>query len=210
VPRRYSPKWTSAASGNGHDALLPTKEHPAPGAGPFGLALFLVSLGILFLGSLIAYVFIRMRAGTWPPPGLPPLPRGLWVSTAILALTDVAMENAARAARAHRAPRLKLALTIALVLGFGFLLSQAACWIHFVLEVPVIDLYGWLFFFLTGLHAIHVIGGLVPLVILTVNVWHDRIGMPGSFGVRACATYWHFLGGVWAALYGMLLWGSWR
>jgi cytochrome c oxidase subunit 3 len=205
VSRRLSPRWHSLGSGNGHDALVPTKENPAPGAGPFGLALFLVSLAILFLVSLIAYAILRARAVAWPPPGLPPLPHGLWVSTAILALAGGAMETSARASRAHRPERLKVALAASLGLGLAFLVSQTVCWVRFVLAAPAVTLYGWLFFFLTGLHAAHVLGGLVPLVVLTVNAWHDRIAPPGSFGVRACATYWHFLGAVWLALFGTLL-----
>ncbi|MFN8177186.1 MAG: cytochrome c oxidase subunit 3 [bacterium] len=205
MSRRLSPKWHSVGSGNGHDALVPTKENPAPGAGPFGLAIFLVSLAILFLVSLIAYGILRARAGTWPPPGLPPLPHALWVSTAILALAGVAMETSARAARAHRPERLKIGLAASLALGLAFLVSQTVCWVRYVLAGPAVTLYGWLFFFLTGLHAAHVLGGLVPLVVLTVNAWHDRIAPPGSSGIRLCATYWHFLGVVWVALYGMLL-----
>jgi len=159
---------------------------------------------MLFLGSLVAYAVVRLRAAEWPPPGLPPLPAGLLVSTVLLALASVALEVAARAGPTGPGSRRRVALATSLGLAFAFLASQTVCWIGFVRGSPAVTLYGWLFLFLTGLHAAHVIGGIVPLVILTVKAFHGLVPAGGGGGVRACATYWHFLALVWVALYGML------
>ena len=180
-----------------------TGEAP-PGTESLGLALFLVSLGALFVGSLVAYAVVRARAEVWPPPDLPPLPGLLWLSTALLAAVSLALEIAARSRRPFRPDRLRASLATSLALALGFLGSQIVVWILFVRATPGVSLYGWLLLFLTVLHAAHVLGGLVPLVILTVRASHGLVG-PGGHDVRSCATYWHFLGAVWIVLYGMLI-----
>ena len=82
--------------GAGPTVLRPSgdKKSPAPGAGPFGMAVFLISLSMLFLGSLVAYAVVRARAGDWPPAGAPALPRALWGSTALLVACSVAVQSA--------------------------------------------------------------------------------------------------------------------
>lgn len=208
--------WLHGHAGNGaarghgngkHAPPGPTKENPAPGSEPFGLALFLLTLAVLFAGSLVAYAVIRSRAPEWPPPGLPPVPSGLWASTALLAAASVALEAAVRSLNPLRATRLRAALGASLGLGLAFLVSQAVCTVQFVQGMTAPTLYAWLVLFLTGLHAAHVIGGLVPLVITTVKAYHGLIPPPGARGgdIRATAVYWHFLGVVWLTLFGVLL-----
>jgi cytochrome c oxidase subunit 3 len=55
---------------------------------------------------------------------------------------------------------------------------------------------------LTALHAVHVLGGFVPLV------WITRATLSGAppdvEGVRLLAIYWHFLFGVWLVMLGLL------
>ena len=67
------------------------------------------------------------------------------------------------------------------------------------------SLYAYLFYVLTGLHAAHVIGGLVPLVVVTVNSAYGRYSSVFSAGVRQIAIYWHFLGVVWLVLFAVIL-----
>jgi cytochrome c oxidase subunit 3 len=157
---------------------------------------------------VVAYVVVRLRSGPWPPPGLPPLPSGLGVSTALLVAADVALETAARSVVPLRPGRLRMTLMAALLLSLAFLGSQVACWIRFVMATSSVTLYGWLFFFVTGLHAVHVLGGIVPLVIATVNAWHDRFPASRDGAVRVCAVYWHFLGVVWLTIWLMLAWST--
>lgn len=57
---------------------------------------------------------------------------------------------------------------------------------------------------LIALHAAHVVGGLVPLGIVTgraLRGWYDA---RHAEGVRSCALYWHFLDVVWLTMFGLL------
>jgi cytochrome c oxidase subunit 3 len=194
-------------NGNGKGARnVSTKDRPAPGAGPFGMAIFLVSLAVLFLASLVAYVVIRLQAEVWPPPDLPALPRTLLVSTALIFLGSVTIQTAVVFARRNRQWALRVSLLATFLLGCAFLVSQTVSWAHLVIArtTPTSHLFGWLFYFLTGLHAAHVVGGLIPLGVVTVNAFYGRYSPLHDTGVRFSAVYWHFLGGVWITLYGTI------
>ncbi len=197
----------SNGHGNGHgNTHRPSKENPAPGAGPFGMALFLVSLAVLFAAGLVSFLVIRARAGTWPPPGAPGLPPGLGWSTGLILASSVTLE-VARSALARRAGFVvRIALTVTAALALAFLVSQTVAWFRFVggNATGFATLYSWLFYFLTGLHAAHVIGGLVPMAVVTVNAYYDRWPPMRGQGLKHVAMYWHFLGGVWITLYAVL------
>jgi heme/copper-type cytochrome/quinol oxidase subunit 3 len=171
------------------------------------MALFLGSLGILFLGSVVAYVVIRVRAGEWPPPGLPPPPRGLWSSTLWILAGSGTIQAALAAARAHRLAALRVLLAATLATGLAFLASQALAWYRMAFQLAPghSSLYVYLFYFVTGLHAAHVLAGLLPLAVVTVNAFYGRYSALRHAGVRYCAMYWHFLGGVWLTLFAMIM-----
>jgi heme/copper-type cytochrome/quinol oxidase subunit 3 len=58
---------------------------------------------------------------------------------------------------------------------------------------------------LVVLHALHVIGGLIPLAVTTVRAFRGRYDHEVHEGVTLCAMYWHFLDIVWIVLYGSFL-----
>ena len=60
------------------------------------------------------------------------------------------------------------------------------------------------FYVLTGMHAVHVIGGLVPLVVITRRAFAGRDD-PQHAGVIYTAMYWHFLDAVWLVLFVTML-----
>lgn len=173
-----------------------------PGAGTLAMKLFLASLSMLFLTSMVAYAVVRMRAPVWPPPGLPALPDGLWVSTAILLLTSLTLHRALTAIRRGRPVDLKQWLLASLALGLSFLVAQWLNWTELFRQhlTPRTHLYGFTFFLLTGLHAAHVVGGLVPLAIVTARAMRNVYRRDAHQGVLHVVMYWHFLDVVWILL----------
>ena len=87
---------------------------------------------------------------------------------------------------------------------------QAFNWLELVTgDVgPGTGLYGFTFFMLTGLHAAHVVGGLVPLGITLVRAFLGKYTWGAYGGVRNVALYWHFLDFVWLVLFAVLWFGS--
>ena len=175
------------------------------------MRLFLVSLAILFGAGLLGYVVIRLLALGEEPADVPALPRGLWLSTALLLASSGTMQAALIAARRDEAGRLRAAMVATTLLGLGFLAVQGACWLSWM--GPMTDALGDAervfllagFYVLTGLHALHVIGGLVPLVVVTVRALAGGYSAGDHPGIVYTAMYWHFLDGVWIVLFLTLL-----
>ena len=174
------------------------------------MRLFLLSLGILFGTAVIGYVTIRMVAPA-AAGALPRLPRGLWLSTLVLLASSATVEGALRAARQDLQARLRACLTATAFLGANFLAVQAACWVAWAGPMrealrgagQVYLLTG--FYVLTGLHGLHVTGGLLPLLIVTRRAWAGRYSAHNHAGIAYMATYWHFLDAVWLVLFATLL-----
>lgn len=187
--------------------------------GRLGMRLLLLSLSILFASTLVLYAYFRATAPDWAHEGAAVLPRGLWISTAILVISSGTMALASVAVARDRLGLLAGAMCATLVLGCGFLLLQYLNWVdlHRAIQVvpplntqPAVQRlafartgYGF-FYLLTALHAAHVVGGLVPMLVVTVNSFRRRYHRARAAGVRHCAAYWHFLDVVWLILYGVL------
>ncbi len=174
--------------------------------GRMGLRLLLVSLGVLFAASMVGHLAIRLRAAQWPPPGWPGLPAWLWLSSALIAISGISLQLALVSARRGAQRRLRWNLAATLALGFAFLASQAWSW-HVMVRagaVPKQSLFAFTFYTLTALHGLHVIGGLIPLGIITVRALHGRYSPHHHDGVDLVTTYWHFLAVVWFVLFGVL------
>jgi len=83
-----------------------------PGAGTIGMAILLVSLSVLFIASMAIFLIIRFQTTQqpphiWPPPGMPHVPRSLWLSTVIILLASVTIQKAYSAVRRDDEGRLR-------------------------------------------------------------------------------------------------------
>lgn len=201
---------------------LATEELPS-GTGALGLKIFLTSLGMLFGATLTGYLVIRSRAPHWPPEGVPHLPRILVLSTLLIIVSSFTAQWALRAARSERAESLHRAVLTTFVLGVVFLVLQAFAWFQMAPAVeqlgafrppalpgtPVADpaprQFAFLFYTLTVLHALHVLGGLVAFALLLNPRFAFRRPRLVLRRVRHAAVYWHFLDAVWVVMYVVLL-----
>jgi heme/copper-type cytochrome/quinol oxidase subunit 3 len=176
-------------------------------AGTFGMGVLLISLSMLFAASMAALIVARARSAAWPPPGMPRVPSSLWISTVVIVLASGAVQRARNAIRRDKAERLARYLGVTLVIGLLFLAAQTFNWIEFYLAIRRISFSGaylGMFFVLTGLHAAHVVGGLIPLVVVLRRARRGRYSRAFHPGVGYLAMYWHFLDAVWIVLFGLI------
>ncbi len=194
----------SAARNGGRDEPAPVE------TGRLGMRLLVAALSMLFAASLVAYGLIRSRAAVWPPAGMPRLPGTLWISTVLILVSSVTMQAAVRAARAGRERALRAGMLLTTLLGVLFLVSQALNWFALVAAhlTAKANLYGFTFYILTGLHAAHVVGGLIPLAVVTARAFRGRYSAEFHPGVEYCAIYWHFLDAVWVVMFAVLMLSS--
>jgi cytochrome c oxidase subunit III len=189
-------------------ANAPGASQPS-GVSPKQLAMIVLfgTLTMLFGASVVGYLITRAQNQVWKTASMPGLPLGLIASTLLLLALSVAMHVALRAVRQNRFERLARALTAALLLGGAFVLGQAANWRSMYGAAIATDartLYAFTFYMLTGLHALHVIGGFVPLVVVLNKAKRREYSSSNHEGVKLCAQYWDYLGVIWLILLNVL------
>lgn len=75
---------------------------------------------------------------------------------------------------------------------------------------PSDGVYGGVFFAMTGMHALHVLSGVVFILIIW---WNGRRGFftaQRHWGVEATAIYWHYVDVIWVSLPGVVPHGESR
>jgi cytochrome c oxidase subunit III len=176
-----------------------------------GFTLFLVSLGMLFAASMVGFLVIRVRADAWPPAGVPGLPVGLWIGTGILLVSSVTAHGALRSARAGNSAAVGPALAVTWALGALFLTIQIVNWLGLMAAEMTAgsSLYGFTFYMLTGLHGAHVIGGLIPVAVVTAKAFRGAYTADEHRGVTYAAMYWHFLDGIWLVMFLSMIAATW-
>jgi cytochrome c oxidase subunit III len=170
-----------------------------------GLGVFLAVVGCLFALFTSAY-FMRMELSDWRPL---PLPNLLWFNTGVLVLSSVALQCAVVAARKGRMDTVRLGLVTAGLTAIGFLVGQLFAWRiladeGFLLSSNPANSF---FYLITGLHGLHILGGLAGLGRTTIKAWSGAPMARVRVGVEMCAMYWHFLLFVWLGLF--VLFAGW-
>lgn len=180
----------------------------------FGLLLFLAALAMLFAATLIGFAMIRVQLALEWPRDLPALPLVLWLSTVVLLASSGTVQWAMHTMRRGDRRACNTAMMLTTLLGFVFLLMQAAAWFSWLAAITDFwagsDAYRFAltcFYVLTGLHAAHVLGGLLPMFVITRRAFRGTYTAERHRGVELIAVYWHFLDVVWLILFASLLIG---
>jgi cytochrome c oxidase subunit 3 len=195
--------WENAGSAQLEGAAGPGLRSPAPRV---GLVVFLCVVTVLFTLLIAAYAE-RMAFEDWRPT---PQQWLLWLNTALLVMSSIAFQWAVVSVRRGRVDDTALGLIGAGFFAFAFLLGQLWAWrqvsatIGFDIAEPAIAF----FYLITGLHGLHLLGGLVAWSRAIAELWHDPDMDRLARQVRLCATYWHFLLVLWLILFGLLFSGE--
>lgn len=169
-----------------------------------GMVMALASWTMMFGSLFFAYAVLRLKAGTWPPEGIEPLPRLLpFVNTLVLLASSAVLARGVRRAADARIGALLGALKTTLALGSLFLVLQLAVWIPLWGSGFRIDsgVYGSIFYGLTVFHALHVLAGLVALAVLLPGARNGRWRSGAQSRVRGTAMFWHFVDAVWVVMF---------
>ncbi|HMO25252.1 MAG TPA: heme-copper oxidase subunit III [Tepidisphaeraceae bacterium] len=180
--------------------------HIPPRTAVVAMWLFLLSLTILFLATMIGYVMFRVRGTLGPPLGTIQFPGLLWLSTALVLLASVTIHRALQSVRREKQHLLRMWLWTTLALAIAFVVVQTPAMIELLQQHTARGERGHTFFgmifFLILLHAAHVIGGVVSIIIVLARAVHGAYDHESHQGVRFAAMYWHFLDVVWLVMFG--------
>jgi cytochrome c oxidase subunit 3 len=193
-----------------------------------GLMLALSSVVMLFVSFTTAYVVRKAGAiwdpshndyvSNWVPLALPI--RILLLNTFILLLSSFTLEVARRRAAEDVVlapimgiPGVRVSDNLSLpwvwttiLLGLGFLAGQGYAW-HKLQEANITwaaNASSSFFFILTGVHAIHLAGGVLALFYAGITSWLHRPPETRRIVIDVTAWYWHFMGALWVYIFGLL------
>ena len=170
------------------------------------LRVFLAVVAVLFMLLVTAYGG-RMAYEDWRPA---PQLRLLWANTFVLILSSVALQWAQYSVRRGEMDAMRVGLLAAGAFTAVFLFGQLLAWrqlgsmVHFEVTNPAIAF----FYLITGLHGLHLLGGLVAWGRTVSKVWGKFDVAKITQSVELCTIYWHFLLLVWLVLFGLLFTGN--
>lgn len=166
-----------------------------------GVIVWLASELMFFSGLFAAFFTLRASTAVWPPKGDTLDVRTVLIATILLVVSSGTMQmGVARTVRGDKAGFLGwLALTFCLGALFdGMQISD------YIGRPFPIDQNAWTgsFYVLTGIHALHVFGGLFGMVLMGVRAWKSKhFGHRTAPAVEFLSYYWHFVDVVWIALF---------
>jgi len=172
-----------------------------------GLMVLLAAVVMFFAALSSAFIVRRGLSNDWISTQMPPV---LWLNTALLLASSVVLELARRALKAGQRESFNRLWTAGSALGVLFLIGQYVAW----LQLRAQGIYlatnpsSSFFYVLTAAHAVHLIGGVVALVYVSIQAVRLQLGPGKRTAIDVSALYWHFLDGLWVYLLVLfLVWG---
>jgi cytochrome c oxidase subunit 3 len=167
----------------------------------------LLAASIMFFAAFTSAFFVRRGlSNDWVNT---PMPRILWLNTAVLLASSASIELGRRSLRAGRRSAFNRYWSAATLLGIVFLSGQYVAWreLHAAGIYLATNPSSSFFFLLTCVHAVHLLGGISALGYIDVQALRLTLGPGKRTAVDVSAYFWHFLDGVW--IYLMVLFFFW-
>lgn len=166
------------------------------------LVFFLVVASVVFSLFTVSY-FIRMELPDWQPLAEP---TKLWFNTALLVVSSVLFQWARNIANRGTSKNIKTAFIGGGIFALLFIAGQMSAWGdlsaagYFIWTNPSASF----FYLLTGLHAIHLLGGLWVWSKSSIRLLSGSEPKDVRLSIQLCTLYWHFLLIVWLVLFAIL------
>jgi cytochrome c oxidase subunit 3 len=184
-----SPFPQDAVQGDGGKRMHPHK---------FTLWVAVGSIVMMFAGLTSAYI-VKSNQTNWKSVVMPSI---FWISTVVLLLSSFTLQMAVRSFKSKAINNYRLLMGTTLLLGIIFLVVQ---WMGFQ------QLWGQgvtfkgagagqFLYVIFGLHALHIIGGVVALLIIFIKAFIGNTKLKSVVPVEVAATYWHFVDLLWIYL----------
>jgi cytochrome c oxidase subunit 3 len=164
----------------------------------FTLWVAIGSILMMFAGLTSAYIVKRNQAN-WTSFEIPVL---FWVSTAVIIVSSLTIMAATKAFKERAITKYRALMMLTMFLGVLFIALQAIgfkqLWdIGLTLQKNVA--YSFLYV-IVGLHALHVIGGVIALIVMSAKAFSNKTRIYSSVPLEVMSTYWHFVDILWIYL----------
>ncbi|MBI3942990.1 MAG: cytochrome c oxidase subunit 3 family protein, partial [Chloroflexi bacterium] len=184
-----------------------------------GMWVFLATEVLFFGGLFMAYIAYRFLYPNAFAEGSRHL--NVWLgstNTAVLLCSSLTMALAVHSVRVDNRKLLVIFLLATMLLGILFLGIKAIEYyvdyqehlipaLNFSVEGPdarQVEIFFLLYFFMTGLHAIHLIIGVCIIALMAFLAWRNHFSAERYMPVEITGLYWHFIDIVWVFLFPLL------
>jgi cytochrome c oxidase subunit 3/cytochrome o ubiquinol oxidase subunit 3 len=185
-------------------SIASTQEEPwkLPYRGTVGMACLIVAESAIFLIFVVAYIFYIGKSLTGPTPAqVLELPI---FGTVCLLSSSITVHFAVAALRKGKLRGCTGWLAGTVLLGSIFLLTTAREWYHLIYDEGLTiqtNLFGTTYYSLVGLHATHVVVGLVMLSLAFGFSLFGLVTEEHSEKLETLSLYWHFVDAVWVVVF---------
>lgn len=164
----------------------------------FTLWVAIGSIVMMFAGLTSAFI-VKSNQTNWVPVAIPKV---FWFSTAAIIISSLTVQMALRSFKQREMRQYRLLIGVTLLLGVAFVVLQ---WLGFqqLWEQNITFKgggAGQFLYVIFGLHAIHVLGGVITLIVMFIKAFTGRTKLYSSVPVEVAATYWHFVDLLWLYL----------
>ena len=165
------------------------------------------SIVMMFAGLTSAYIVKKSQAN-WLEFELPNV---FIISTVVILLSSFTIQMAVKKQKEQNLNQYKGFLSVTAILGVLFIILQILGFR--ILEGNSIALYGAtsnsaasFLFVITGLHILHVLGGVIALIWINFKAFSAKNNQNSDMPVKLVSNYWHFVDILWVYIFVFLYW----
>src|SRR3954471_14582496 len=168
----------------------------------FSLWIAMASILMMFAGFTSAYI-VKRNDANWLQFSLPPI---FTYSTIVILLSSLTIYLASRSFKARNMVRYRLLITITAALGILFVILQTLGFRY--LQEHGVKLIGSgsnpsgsFLGVITGVHMLHVVGGVIVLLVLFIKAFVGTRKTYSTVPIEMASNYWHFVDAIWIYLF---------
>jgi cytochrome c oxidase subunit 3 len=165
------------------------------------------SIIMMFAGLTSAYIV----KGSLPGFSSVQMPKIFYYSTAVMLLSSFTMQWGLKSFKERGMQQYRRLLTVTMILGIIFIVLQitgfSQLW-NSGNKLAGSAGAGQFLYVIFSLHAVHVLGGIIALVVMFIKAFSARIRNYNSVPVEVMSTYWHFVDLLWVYLFVFFLFKS--
>ncbi len=171
-----------------------------------GISLGIVAILMFFMALTSAYIVRKGFGNDWFQV---PLPRTLWLNTALLLASSLTVEMARRRLARGDSRGFQGFWMATTALGVLFLAGQLVAWRQLVAAGAYLasNPASSFFYTLTASHGVHLLGGIIALLFVAFRRF-ERANVTRSLAAEIASIYWHFMDGLWVFLLALLYLGG--
>jgi cytochrome c oxidase subunit 3/cytochrome o ubiquinol oxidase subunit 3 len=172
-----------------------------PSRGRVGMLCLIIGESAIFTIFVVAYIYYIGRSAYGPTPKILELPI---FNTICLLSSSVTIMLAEHAIQHGLMRRFALFWGLTMALGIEFLTGTAMEWHKLIFSDHLTistNLFGTTFYSLVGLHATHVVIGIIGLSLVMLFTLMGRVKPSHAERIQVLALYWHFVDAVWVVVF---------